>query len=215
MDLTNTKSDWFVWDDEANKPGYKSRAHQIAEGFYTPEKRKEQWAGIDWLPGEVGETVLDVACGNGNYCKFFLDRGMEYTGCDLSENMLEQARENNPGVEFVRGDATKLPFEDDQFDMVFCSDLLIHLPKRIEKRVVRELLRVARKYVALHQRVVCRPPAFFEQLADGTIHRYEVMDDELKRMVSVHHNVKMHIRNYRNVAGFEGADVFYIFTVGD
>lgn len=215
MDFEHTQETWFVWDRDANKDGYKSRAHQIADGFYNHKHREKQWRGIDWLPGEDGESILDVACGNGNYCKFFTQRGLDYTGCDLSENMLEQARENNPGFEFIRGDATNLPFEDGEYDVVFCSDLLIHLPSELEEAVVKELIRVAKKYAVVHQRVVMDAPAFFEQLGDGTIHRYEVIDEELARMMEIDKDVMMRVRNERNVAGRDGADVFFIFKVGE
>lgn len=213
MGVETAQEKWFVWDKAAEKPGFKSRAHQIANGFYAYKDRVRQWAGITWLPGGRGDTLLDVACGNGNYCRFFQERGLIYTGCDLSENMLEQAREENPDAEFVRGDASDLPFEDNQFDMVFCSDLLIHVPQEYEERIVNELLRVADKKVALHQRVVNDPPRVDFSFANGTIHRFEVLDEELKRMLAIDESVEMHIRNSREVANRPGADIFFIFNL--
>ncbi len=41
--------------------------------------------------------------------------------------MLAFARSRSPDVEFVRGDATELPFPDDSFDAVTCAFLLLHL----------------------------------------------------------------------------------------
>lgn len=140
------EADWYVWDKEATKDGYESIAHQVADGLMKPEGRFEQWKDIDWLPGEEGWTILEVGCGNGNYCPFFTEgKGMEYTGCDLSENMLDICEESYPDSTFVRGDATELPFEDDEFDMVFCSDVLLHVPGDIQEDIVLELIRVAKR----------------------------------------------------------------------
>jgi SAM-dependent methyltransferase len=44
------------------------------------------------------------------------DAGASVTGLDGSPRLLEVARERVPGGEFVQGDATRLPFDDGQFD---------------------------------------------------------------------------------------------------
>jgi ubiquinone/menaquinone biosynthesis C-methylase UbiE len=202
---------WYVWDNASSKKNYKSVAHQIADGLMKPEDRFKQWEGIEWLPGEEGWTVLDVGCGNGNYCPFFTDgMGMEYTGCDLSVNMLSICRENYPDSEFVRGDATALPFEDNEFDMVFCSDVLLNTPREVQEAIVTELIRVAKRVAVVHQRVLYEGPRVQQEWDDGTIFRYEVLDDEIEWMEQIDPEVEWYKRNERNVVG-EGADVFFIF----
>src|SRR5947209_7336413 len=42
--------------------------------------------------GLTGRRVLDIACGTGNSFAPLLARGYEVTGCDLSQEMLDQAR---------------------------------------------------------------------------------------------------------------------------
>lgn len=68
--------------------------------------------------------VLDVATGTGDVA-FELRRqsaGLNITGLDFSEGMLEKARLKDgrlgAGVEFVAGDAQQLPFPDGSFDLV-------------------------------------------------------------------------------------------------
>jgi SAM-dependent methyltransferase len=56
-----------------------------------------------------------------------VDRGADTVGLDFSETMLAHARARSPRVEFVRGDATDLPFPNDSFDAVTCAFLLLHL----------------------------------------------------------------------------------------
>lgn len=66
-----------------------------------------------------GQRVLDVACGAGRYARALARRGLLVTGVDLSEDLLEEARERSPGLpgapSYVRGDIRHLPFFG-QFD---------------------------------------------------------------------------------------------------
>jgi hypothetical protein len=52
-----------------------------------------------------------------------------------------------PGLRFVQTGTSDLPFEDESFDIVFCSAVLEHVGDRIhQQRFVNELLRVSRKF---------------------------------------------------------------------
>ena len=63
------------------------------------------------------------------------------TGCDISADMLEEARRRcPPEVRLVQADARSLPFPDDSFDAVIALDLLPHLPDL--ESGLRELARV-------------------------------------------------------------------------
>jgi demethylmenaquinone methyltransferase/2-methoxy-6-polyprenyl-1,4-benzoquinol methylase len=63
-----------------------------------------------------GDRVLDSCCGTGDLALAALARGARVTGLDFSEAMLERARRKSGEVEWVRGDALELPFEDGSFD---------------------------------------------------------------------------------------------------
>jgi SAM-dependent methyltransferase len=52
-----------------------------------------------------------------------------------------------PGLTFVQTTGEKLPFDDWQFDLVFCSAVLEHVGNREEQgHFIRELLRVAKRF---------------------------------------------------------------------
>jgi len=70
-------------------------------------------AGID--PARPGDRVLDVACGTGDLALEAHRRGAEVVGLDFSAEMLARAREKEPGMEWVQGNALALPFEDASF----------------------------------------------------------------------------------------------------
>jgi demethylmenaquinone methyltransferase / 2-methoxy-6-polyprenyl-1,4-benzoquinol methylase len=68
-----------------------------------------------------GRTVLDVACGTGTSSVCLAQSGAQVTGCDFSPGMLDVARTRAPDIEFVFGDALKLPFGDATFDAATIS----------------------------------------------------------------------------------------------
>lgn len=65
--------------------------------------------------------ILDIGCGTGRHSIELAKRGYQITGVDLSESMLQRAREKaieaNVSVNFRQGDARNLPFET-EFDLV-------------------------------------------------------------------------------------------------
>ena len=84
---------------------------------------------LDAVGAGSGKRVLDIATGPGYVAARAAERGADPVGLDFSETMLAFARSRSPGVEFVRGDATELPFPDDSFDAVTCAFLLLHLAR--------------------------------------------------------------------------------------
>ena len=68
-----------------------------------------------------GERVLDLAAGTGTSSAPFQQAGASVVACDFSLGMLEVGHDRNPHLDFVAGDATKLPFRDASFDAVTIS----------------------------------------------------------------------------------------------
>ncbi|MFP3939049.1 MAG: class I SAM-dependent methyltransferase [Thermoanaerobaculia bacterium] len=94
-----------------------------------------------------GMSVLDVGCGAGHYLRSLrsrLDPEIDYTGVDLTVSFLALGRRVFPDVPLAGGDAFALPFPDRSFDLVLCSNLLLHLPPPPD-RPLAELARVARE----------------------------------------------------------------------
>lgn len=64
--------------------------------------------------------IIDIGCGTGRHAIELSKRGYSVTGIDLSESMLQKARENAKRnglqIEFLQHDARNLPFEN-QFDV--------------------------------------------------------------------------------------------------
>jgi len=68
-----------------------------------------------------GMTILDIAAGTGSSSRPLVDKGAEVTALDFSQGMIEQGRKQNKNIKFVQGDALKLPFEENSFDVTTIS----------------------------------------------------------------------------------------------
>jgi SAM-dependent methyltransferase len=90
-----------------------------------------------------GTSVLDVGSGLGDLAAAATARGAQATGTDLAEGMLAAARERHPGIDFVHGDAERLPFADGAFDAVLAAFVVNHVPN--PERAAAELARVTRR----------------------------------------------------------------------
>jgi SAM-dependent methyltransferase len=74
-----------------------------------------------------GTRLLDVATGPGYVAAAAADRGASVVGVDVAEEMLALARSLHPGLELVRGDIERLPFEDGAFDAVVGNFVILHV----------------------------------------------------------------------------------------
>lgn len=87
----------------------------------------------NFRPLEVGQKVLDVGCGSANNLTFFMDRGCQCFGVDVTEDMVEIGKENMKRLGYgdadIRvGENTKLPFADNTFDVLLSVGALHYSP---------------------------------------------------------------------------------------
>jgi ubiquinone/menaquinone biosynthesis C-methylase UbiE len=124
------------------------------EGFiakwYTATTRKSMpdFAALaQRVAGELapGSRVIEVAPGPGFFAIELSRRGdFQITGLDISSTFVEIARRNareaGVSVEFRRGNASKMPFENNSFDFLLCRAAFKNFSEPVE--AVREMHRV-------------------------------------------------------------------------
>lgn len=96
-----------------------------------------------WQPGW---KILEGGCGTGlNYHYLPEDMKAQYTGIDFTQECVDICRENFDRQEFWLGDLTDLDSPDEEFDIVFTSNVLQHIEDW--ESAARQLVRVSKRYV--------------------------------------------------------------------
>ena len=75
-----------------------------------------------------GDRVLDVGCGNGRLVELFKSVNINYTGLDISEELIKIAQAKYPNNNFIVGNLVDLPNFSTQFDSVFAIASFHHIP---------------------------------------------------------------------------------------
>jgi ubiquinone/menaquinone biosynthesis C-methylase UbiE len=87
--------------------------------------------------------VLDAGCGAGvPVAKFLTERGCRVIGVDLSQKMIELARKNVPGAEFIKREMTELEFEENSFDGLTAFYSVIHVPREKHAELLQNFHRI-------------------------------------------------------------------------
>ena len=89
------------------------------------------------------KSILDVGCGNG-FLINSLPSDIKVVGMDISEEALKYVKR-----EYVTGSIEDIPFEDNSFDLVVCSDVIEHLYEDVLIKGIDELKRVSKKYLLM------------------------------------------------------------------
>ena len=104
---------------------------------------------VDEAPPKPGDSVLDCGCGTGTLAvvaKRIVGPGGRVEGIDLSKDQLKIATKKaiaeGLDIEFQEGSIDELPFRDNEFDAVFSTLMLHHVPEEVKKGAFREMRRV-------------------------------------------------------------------------
>jgi len=115
------------WYDKFVEP-FNTVVRQIALSIYPPKE---------------GMLVLDVGCGTGTNLELYFKAGCKVFGVDLSPSMLKVAqRKLGHGVDLRQGDASQMPYPDNQFDLVIAFLTLHEMPGKIRPKVMNEMVRI-------------------------------------------------------------------------
>jgi len=98
------------------------------------------------------ESLLDVGTGPGGFPGRLAAAGHRgrLVGMDMSSGMVERARADYPKIEFVVGDAQRLPFHDRSFDVVTARHMLYHVPDiSLALREIHRVLCVGGRFLAV------------------------------------------------------------------
>lgn len=87
--------------------------------------------------------MLELGCGTGHWSEYFSKKGFTLTGIDISEVMLNIARNKNINAEFKYADSQNIPFKDESFKIISSITMLEFVEN--QDRVINEIYRVLKK----------------------------------------------------------------------
>ncbi len=99
---------------------------------------------MDLIPDDCRGTVLDVGALDGWFSIILAERFDKVFALDLERPSIE-----HPRIQCVKGDATNLNFTSKEFDLVFCAEVLEHIPSKQLVKACSELERVAKEYILI------------------------------------------------------------------
>lgn len=119
----------------------KSTYNTIAKDWSKDHMADNWWHGLtnkflSYL--RSGDKILDIGCGAGVKTKYLSEKGFEVVGIDLSEEMIEIAKEYCPKASYFVKDI-KEPINLGVFDGIFAQAVLLHIPKSEIIKVLQSL----------------------------------------------------------------------------
>jgi len=96
---------------------------------------------VELLDPSPTDRVLDVGCGTGGLTRQVAESGATVVGIDSAPGMVAEAREADPGLSLVRGDARALPFAR-SFDAVLSNAVFHWIDADDQDDVLGEVRRV-------------------------------------------------------------------------
>jgi ubiquinone/menaquinone biosynthesis C-methylase UbiE len=133
-------------DAEDYKIESREKFHKQAEKYDSGNKGKHARSLYESVINKLDvlsfNNLLDVGCGTGNLLKLISTRyDVQISGADLTPKMLNIARiKLGDKADLKVGDSEELPFDNDKFDMVICTDSFHHYPH--PEKVLAEIRRV-------------------------------------------------------------------------
>jgi ubiquinone/menaquinone biosynthesis C-methylase UbiE len=138
----------FGWHGEFTLPAVREHWNRVAPVYdqwnraYDSTHFQRFEFGLQHLGLSAGMRVLDIWSRTGNANRYISQHCPQarYTGLELAECLLQQARQKYPGADFVHGSMVQLPFPGACFERVLSLETLEHVPQPLE--FLNELRRV-------------------------------------------------------------------------
>jgi 2-polyprenyl-3-methyl-5-hydroxy-6-metoxy-1,4-benzoquinol methylase len=104
---------------------------------------------VNLTKAKTVDSILDVGCGEG----FTLNRlkenriGKKLEGIEYLQAAIDLGKKTYPDIKITKGNIYELPYKDNEFDLVLCTEVLEHLEE--PEKALKELVRVSRKYLVI------------------------------------------------------------------
>ena len=135
----------MIQDLDKIQNSYNTLAKEYSNTFSCEhEKKPKDQEILRRFSNEIGDRapVWDFCCGPGQTTKYLKNLGLEISGLDLSEKILEQARAIHPEIFFQKGNILELDFKNDSIAGVVAFYAIVHFTEEQVEKAFREVFRV-------------------------------------------------------------------------
>lgn len=108
------------------------------------QKRTEDLVRLIRVIPNKRQSALDIGARDGHFSKLLTEFYEDVTALDLEKPSISH---NN--IHCEQGDITSLDFSDNSFDLVFCAEVLEHIPSLLLEKACSELSRVSREFLII------------------------------------------------------------------
>lgn len=89
------------------------------------------------------DSLLEIGCGRGQAVEYLVERGYNCKGCDITTAGMLKDRTQLP-TWFAEVPVWDMPYEDNEFEFTFSTDVMEHVPPTLVEQSIREIYRVTR-----------------------------------------------------------------------
>jgi SAM-dependent methyltransferase len=127
------------------------RTELVREGYdviapaYNAGRLAREAVNVEWLDSLAAylpkkRAAIDLGCGGGvPITRYFAERGWEVTGYDLSEQILDLARQQVPGAAFEQASMVDLELPENSVDLILSFFAIIHVDRMLHRTLFAKL----------------------------------------------------------------------------
>lgn len=152
-----SESPWIVEDAISAKEYYEGKLrkftqHHKISGYGSKESQTIRFKVVTEIGDLRNKSICDVGCGIGKLVDYLKEKNLklEYTGYDISERIIEKARELHPNYDFeVRNILENMPRQ--RFDYVFSVGLNFKIRDNVQfmKELIRRMFKMTKTGAAV------------------------------------------------------------------
>jgi ubiquinone/menaquinone biosynthesis C-methylase UbiE len=194
-----------MMQSEFVKKQFNKQAQRFSDWAVT--KNLEYLKGItEFVAPNPEDTLLDVACGTGEFAFFISPKLKHVTGIDVSDKMIEIARKQKQALniektDFKIAEVSRIPFPEDSFDIVFSKSAFHHFGEA--SRVFTEMVRCCKPNGTVG---ICDIVAFENSTVDNFF-------EKLEKEVDASHHQTLSRQDFFNLFQINNMKVEKLFEV--
>lgn len=162
---------------------YSKGAEQFAEKYSIEEMPEDYIQLLDKFAEKTGQgKVLDAGCGPGRDTEYLTEKGLDVTGIDLAEGMIEHAKDNKKGL-FKKMDIRDLEFEDNNFEGIWCNTVMHFFPPEQMPEILDELKRVLKDEGVFYISFKIGEGTFMRERYGSEVKQYLIPEKKARKML--------------------------------